>query len=40
MSDLERVLTYLMEQGWKPWGIDPENIELFSINFERKNIHI
>ena len=26
MSDLERVLTYLMEQGWKPWDKDVDKI--------------
>ena len=40
MSDLERVLTYLMEQGWNPWGIDHIDIDLFSVDFKRKNIHI
>lgn len=40
MSDLERVLTYLMEQGWNPWGIDTVDIDLFSVDFKRKNIHI
>lgn len=40
MSDLERVLTYLMEQGWNPWGVDPVYIDLFRVDFKRKNIHI
>lgn len=40
MKDLERVLTYLMEQGWNPWGIDNVDIDLFSVDFKRKNIHI
>ena len=40
MSDLERVLTHLMEQGWEPWGIDNVDIDLFSVDFKRKNIHI
>lgn len=40
MSDLERVLTHLMEQGWNPWGIDTVYIDLFNVDFKRKNIHI
>ena len=40
MKDLERVLTHLMEQGWNPWGIDTVYIDLFSVDFKRKNIHI
>lgn len=40
MKDLERVLTHLMEQGWDPWGIDTVDIDLFRVDFKRKNIHI
>lgn len=40
MGDLERVLTHLMEQGWDPWGIDTVDIDLFSVDFKWKNIHI
>ena len=29
-----------MEQGWDPWGIDPVDIDLFSVDFKGKNIHI
>lgn len=29
-----------MEQGWNPWGIDTVDIDLFSVDFKRKNIHI
>ena len=40
MKDLERLLTHLMEQGWNPRGIDTVDIDLFSVDFKRKNIHI
>ena len=34
------LLNKLIEKGWKPWGIDSENIKLFSLDVENKNIHI
>lgn len=40
MKELENLLNKIIEKGRKPWGIDPENIELFSIDIKRKNIHI
>lgn len=40
MKELETLLSKLIEKGRKHWGIDPENIELFSIDIKRKNIHI
>lgn len=40
MQELEKLLNSLIQRGWKPWGIDPENIELFNLNIDRKNIHI
>ena len=40
MRELENFLNKLIEKGWKPRGIDPENIELFSLDIKRKNIHI
>lgn len=40
MKELENLLNKLIEKGWGPWGIDPENIELFSLDIKRKNIHI
>lgn len=40
MKELENLLNSLIDRGWKPWGIDPENIELFNLNIDRKNIHI
>ena len=40
MKELEKLLNSLIQRGWKPWGIDPENIELFNLNIDRKNIHI
>ena len=40
MQELENLLNSMIEKWWKPWGIDPENIELFSLDIKRKNIHI
>lgn len=40
MKELENLLNKLIEKWWKPWGIEPENIELFSLDIKRKNIHI
>lgn len=40
MKELENLLTSLIQRGRKPWGIDPENIELFNLDLRRKNIHI
>lgn len=40
MSDLERVLTHLMDEGWDPWRIDTVDIDLFRVDFKWKNIHI
>lgn len=40
MKELENLLNKLIEKWWKPWGIDSENIELFNLNIDRKNIHI
>lgn len=40
MQELEKLLNSMIEKWWKPWGIDSENIELFSLDIKRKNIHI
>lgn len=40
MQELETLLTSLIEKGWKPWGIDWDDIELLTLDMNSKNIYI
>lgn len=40
MKELETLLTSLVHEGWKPWGIEWDDIDLFLLDMKRKNIHI
>ena len=40
MQELETLLTSLIEEGWKPWGIDWDDIELLTLDMNSKNIYI